>query len=153
MTYYPSVNLKKSSLLFRNNPSRTTNPNCNKASWLLPHIDFTATQVGLRALSTEGQSPVEQQAISAEQTEPCLIRIARYATILPMSYWLWPKSRWLAAFRQQGLSFVNLGSVIISRCGQHISSYFFEDGKNGLLTQIIHHQLKDNQAKQTIQAF
>lgn len=153
MTYYPSVNLKKSSLLFRNNPSRTANPNRNKASWPWPHVGFTATQVRLRGLSNEGQSSVEQQAISAEQTEPCLIRIARYAKILPMSYWLWPKSRWLAAFRQQGLSFINLGSVIISRCGQHISSYFFEDGKNGLLTQIIHHQLKDDQAKQTIQAF
>jgi hypothetical protein len=127
-----------------------TNPNFNKASLPLPDVDFTATQVRLRALFAEGQSSVEQQAVSAEQTESCLIHIARYATILPMSYWLWPKSRWLAAFRQQGLSFVNLGSVIISSCGQQISSYFFEDGKNGLLTQIIHHQLKDDQAKQTI---
>ncbi|RZA05137.1 MAG: hypothetical protein EOO68_07165 [Moraxellaceae bacterium] len=123
------------------------NLNRHKANWPLCHIGFTATEIGLKILSVELQLSVEQQlsvsqqAIDAEQTEPCLIRIARYATILPASCWTWPKSRWLYLFRQQGVQFLNLGNVIISHHSQQVISYFFETStKNGQLTQIVYRQ-------------
>lgn len=141
MTFYPSVNSKKNSPSCRNSPLSAINLNRHKANWPLCHIGFTATEIGLKILSVEPQLPVSQQAIDAEQTEPCLIRIARYATILPASYWTWPKSRWLYLFRQQGVQFLNLGNVIISHQGQQVISYFFETStKNGQLTQIVYRQ-------------
>lgn len=64
----------------------------------------------------------------------------------PLQYAL-RREGWLAAFRQQRLSFINLGNLVISSCGQQVSSYFFEDSKNGLLTQIIYSQKTDMSAK------